>query len=129
MNLTKIREFRKRTGITQAELAGSLGVAKSTVGMWETLQHEPDISTLKKLAQIFNCTIDELLDYNADKNVQYHINALCEAGAVKFDYGGVTIVAYKHTKRKYEFYCLYCSRFRRLAVATQNKTATNGDKP
>lgn len=57
-----IREKRKDKGWTQAELAQKLCVSKSTVSMWEIGERKPDILLLKKIANIFGCTTDELLD-------------------------------------------------------------------
>lgn len=56
-----IRKYREQLGITQAELAEKCGVVKSAVCMWESGDRKPDIIMLKKLAEIFNCTADELL--------------------------------------------------------------------
>ena len=60
--MTTIREQRERLGLTQAELADKCGVVKSAVSMWETGDRKPDIVMLKKLAGIFGCTTDALLE-------------------------------------------------------------------
>ena len=57
-----IRRYREQKGWTQAELAKLCSVRPSTVGMWEIGERKPDIIMLKKLAQIFDCTADELLE-------------------------------------------------------------------
>ena len=56
----KIKEYRKAKGMTQAELAEQMGVARTTVTMWETAGHIPYVTQLFQLARIFGCTIDEL---------------------------------------------------------------------
>lgn len=56
-----LKEYRLKALMTQAQLAARLGVGTTTIGMWETGKRKPDIITLKKLAQIFNCTADDLL--------------------------------------------------------------------
>lgn len=43
-------------------LAEKLGVGKTTISMWETGERKPDIITLKKLSEIFDCTTDALLE-------------------------------------------------------------------
>ena len=58
-NLIKLRKERK---LTQKEVADMLGVATSTYSYWETDKNEPDIHSLKLLADYFNVTIDYLLD-------------------------------------------------------------------
>ncbi|GEM_PF-612257 len=60
-NLISIRKYRLQKGWTQGQLAEKLYVVPTAVGMWETGKRKPDIITLKKLAQIFNCTTDDLL--------------------------------------------------------------------
>ena len=58
MNIT---ERRVNCGYTQAELAELLAVDRSTVTKWETGQSLPRAELLPKIAQILNCTTDELL--------------------------------------------------------------------
>ena len=57
-----LKKYREKSGIKQLELADILGVAKSTISMWETGERKPDIVTLKKLAELFQCTTDDLLE-------------------------------------------------------------------
>lgn len=59
MNLSQKRISRD---MTQAELASKLGVAQNTVAQWETGKRSPRIYMLKKIAQLFDCTIDDLLN-------------------------------------------------------------------
>lgn len=54
--------FRKKAQKTQEEIAAECGVDRSTVAKWETGKSIPRPEILKKLAQIFQCSIDELLD-------------------------------------------------------------------
>lgn len=56
-----IKYYREKKGWTQTDLAEKLGIAKSTVSMWEIGERKPDIITLKKLAALFDCTADDLL--------------------------------------------------------------------
>ena len=46
---TVFKNLRKDNNLTQAELAKKLGVAPSTVGMYERGQREPDFETLEKI--------------------------------------------------------------------------------
>lgn len=59
--MNEIQKRRLELGLTQVDLAKKLGVAVSTVGMWETAKRKPDIVMLKKLAVILNCSADDLL--------------------------------------------------------------------
>lgn len=56
-----IYQKRVAAGITQEELATKLGVDRSTVTKWETGQSLPRTHLLPKLAELFGCTVDELL--------------------------------------------------------------------
>lgn len=58
----KIKELRKKKGLTQNELADKLHVTYQAVSRWENGDTEPSYDTLKQLATIFECTTDELLD-------------------------------------------------------------------
>lgn len=57
----RIMQHRKRLGLTQDQLAESLGVTAQAVSKWENDQSCPDINMLPKLAQLFGTTVDSLL--------------------------------------------------------------------
>jgi transcriptional regulator with XRE-family HTH domain len=56
-----ITKYRKRAGLSQAELAAKLNVAQTTVSGWERGYREPDNKTLDKLSEILGVSIDSLL--------------------------------------------------------------------
>lgn len=58
MNLKNIRE---RKNVTQNYLANRLEVDQSTISKWEKEVCSPNIQTLKKIAQVLNCTVDDLI--------------------------------------------------------------------
>lgn len=60
----KIIHFRKIKGMTQLQLAKLLNVDQSTVSKWEKQETNPKITTLKKIAEILNCTVDDLIKEN-----------------------------------------------------------------
>ena len=51
---SRIKYLRKLEDITQQQLADAIGVAKSTISMYETGRREPDFKTLETLADYFN---------------------------------------------------------------------------
>lgn len=51
---SRIKYLRKLENVTQQQLADAIGVAKSTISMYETGQREPDFETLEALADYFN---------------------------------------------------------------------------
>lgn len=59
--MNRIKEIRIACGIKQADVAQAFNVAQATVSGWESGSREPDFDTLLKMADLFNCTIDELL--------------------------------------------------------------------
>ena len=67
----RIRELRRRSGITQAQLAASLGLrSSSTITMWETGDRNPSSSILPRLADALGCTIDELYERDSPSQLE-----------------------------------------------------------
>ena len=56
----RLRELRKSRNMTQPQLAQLLGIAKSTVSMYENGRREPDLETLEAIADIFNVDLNSL---------------------------------------------------------------------
>ena len=56
-----IRSLRESVGMKQYELAARVGVKASSVCAWETGVSMPTVENLMKLADIFQCSIDEVL--------------------------------------------------------------------
>ena len=56
-----LRIARERKGISQKDLAESIGVAKSTYSLYESGNREPGVPTIKKIADVLNVSADELL--------------------------------------------------------------------
>ncbi len=65
MNIgNKIKELRKQRGITQEQLATSIGISFQAVSKWENNIALPDITLAPLLASYFGVTMDELFDFN-----------------------------------------------------------------
>lgn len=58
-----IRFYRKQLGLTQEELAEKLNGKKSLVSNYENGHSTPDIFTLCQLAEIFDVSLDDLVEY------------------------------------------------------------------
>lgn len=58
-----IRSHRKKMGLTQEQLAEALGVTTGAVHKWESGKTTPELTMLVQIAQFFETSIDELLDY------------------------------------------------------------------
>lgn len=61
-----IAKMRKRTSLTQEELAEKMNVSGQAVSKWENDVSYPDVETLGRLAKLFGCTMDELINGIAD---------------------------------------------------------------
>lgn len=59
--MNRIQEYRKQKKWTQEELARRLGVERSAVAKWESGKSQPQAARLVALAEIFGCTVDEIL--------------------------------------------------------------------
>lgn len=57
----KIKLYRENKNMTQSEIADILGVKSATISKYEAGTLEPNIESLKKLAKLFDVSIDELL--------------------------------------------------------------------
>ena len=58
----KIREARRKCGLSQEQLAEKLSVSRSAITKWETDKGLPDVGNLKILARLLNVSVDHLLD-------------------------------------------------------------------
>ena len=67
MNLgNNLFQARKKAGLSQESVAEKLGVSRQTISKWETDETIPDIYQSKKLAKLYNLTLDELIDFDID---------------------------------------------------------------
>lgn len=70
----KIKELRKKNGLTQSELAEKTFVSDKTISSWETNRTSPSFSDIELLSKVLKCTISYLLFENEDKgNVKSEI--------------------------------------------------------
>ena len=72
----KIKSYRESKNMTQNEIADILGVKSATVSKYESGTLEPNIESLKKLAEIFEVSVDELLNDEQDRFDISKINVL-----------------------------------------------------
>lgn len=56
-----ISELRKEKNMTQKELALKLGITDRAVSKWENGRGMPDVSLLRKISEIFEISVNELL--------------------------------------------------------------------
>lgn len=58
----RIAQLRKSRSMSQFQLAKTLNIATSTLGMYETNRRKPNMEMLEKLADFFGVSVDYLLD-------------------------------------------------------------------
>jgi putative transcriptional regulator len=59
----KIKEMRKKMGITQERLAHQCGVVRQTINCIENNKYDPTLALAFKMADILNVKVDELFIY------------------------------------------------------------------
>lgn len=65
----KIKELRKKEGLTQEQLAEKLNVSRQAIAKWESGHGTPDIENIKNISHYFHVSIDYLLDNKINKDV------------------------------------------------------------
>lgn len=88
MNLgNSLFHARKRCGLSQEAVAEKLGVSRQTVSKWETDETLPDIRQSKKMAMLYNISLDELIDFDIDmKEIQDAIDRTNEEAEEKINW-------------------------------------------
>ena len=56
-----IAQRRIALGMTQKQLAEVIGTTQAMIARWEAAKHAPNGTTLMKLSDALNCTMDELI--------------------------------------------------------------------
>lgn len=69
----KIASLRKENNMTQMELADKLGISYQAVSNWERGNSMPDISKLPELANIFNVSINDIIEDDSNLNLVKNI--------------------------------------------------------
>ena len=59
---------RMSAGLSRVEVAKRIGVSDAAVSMWETGKTRPRASLLLTLANLYHCTVDELLSDLPEQN-------------------------------------------------------------
>ena len=57
---------RKKSGLSQEEVAEKLGVSRQTISKWELDETLPDIRQSKHLSVLYHLTLDELVDFDIE---------------------------------------------------------------
>ena len=57
----QIAYLRKKSGMSQSQLAAALNVRPSTIGMYEQGRRVPDLPTLISISRLFGVSLDYLV--------------------------------------------------------------------
>lgn len=72
--MNNIKLLRTKMGLSQEQLAKQVLVTQTAVSQWEKGRTFPDVQTQKKLATLFNVTIDYLLGETEEPGLYYANN-------------------------------------------------------
>ena len=73
-----ISSLRKEKGMTQLELAEKMGVTDKAVSKWERDLSFPDINSIPKLAEVFEVSVDELMQVKTETKENMSKNKIDE---------------------------------------------------
>ncbi len=85
--LAKNLQFlRKQKGLSQQELADSFSIPRSTLGDYERGKTEPNVDTLIRFSQFFECSVDHLIKYKLyNDNLQWSESQAMKILAISVD--------------------------------------------
>ena len=90
----RIRELRKRAGMTQPQLAERVGVHETTIRRWEQETDKgPDTAMIMKLADALNTTAENLLSESVEKNAE----EIPLEKSLVYEWGGKNRVVFPNT--------------------------------
>ena len=87
---SSLYQARKKSGLSQENVAEKLGVSRQTISKWETNETLPDIRQSKGLAMLYHMTLDELIEYDFDEQqAQQMIESVSDEAQARIDWGKV----------------------------------------
>ena len=92
-HLKRLKELRLTKGISQKEIAEHLGITVAAYSLYERGNREPKIAILRKIAEYYDVSIDDLLETNHEPH----------APAAHFDGSGLTEEELKEIRQFAEF--------------------------
>lgn len=80
--LQRLAQLRKNKNWSLQETADQLGIAKSTYAGYESGYREPPIKALTQIADLFETSVDYILNRVDDKNINLELTDLLTANDV-----------------------------------------------
>lgn len=97
---------RKKSGLSQENVAEKLGVSRQTISKWETDETLPDIRQSKQLSVLYHLSLDELIDFDIEqKEIEQMIEKTSDEMQEKMDWNKIwskkypILVTYKQQVR------------------------------
>ncbi len=91
---TRIKEERKRAGITQPELGEKIGVHETTIRRWEQERDKgPDAIMVQKIAEVLGVSVEDLMTGTENKTMDYK----SEGKDLVYEWGGTNRLALPNT--------------------------------
>ena len=93
-----IKKLRKSKSMTQDQLAEWLHVTHQAISSWETGKTQPDIETLKQMAEVFDVTIEELIYGEKKTGVLTNVSVSKEDAEKGITFGAALamVISYVH---------------------------------
>ena len=87
---SSLYQARKKSGLSQENVAEKLGVSRQTISKWETDETLPDIRQSKGLAMLYHTTLDELIEYDFDEQqARQMIESISDEAQARIDWNKV----------------------------------------
>ena len=80
----KIKELRKRKGLTQEELAELIQMEQNSISVMESGRNFPTLGTLEKIAKVLDVNLSDFFDYDYIEDIDV-IKASTEDSISKMD--------------------------------------------
>lgn len=94
-NGERIKYLREKSGLTQKDVATRLGLEPAAISKYELDMREPNIEAIKKLANMFNVSIDYLLGRTPDVFVNETDKDILDISLIKDKYNFFKNKVYK----------------------------------
>lgn len=73
--MNNLRRLREEHEVLQKDVASFLGISRAAYSNYETGMRSPDVDMLRKLADFFSVSIDELLDYTPKHTQEFSLQS------------------------------------------------------
>lgn len=83
-------DARKKSGLSQEQVAEKLGISRQTISKWELDESLPDIRQAKHLASIYHVSLDDLIQFDLEvAQIEESIERISEETQKKVDWNKV----------------------------------------